>query len=168
MQSILTPAQKPAGTKNIQVGSTIAIVAEEGDDLAGADKLAAEGDDAPAVIPKEDDVPVAETKKEAEAKATLLQASSSATASASGSLSICAARALSTCTSMGRPNNVPEVLIVDPGAQLAPRRRYKAAPSMVSDRIWRRRFMGGGSQARYYGCTDADRIGPRWPQGPSP
>jgi pyruvate dehydrogenase E2 component (dihydrolipoamide acetyltransferase) len=63
-----TCPQKPAGTKGIQVGSTIAIVGEEGDDLAGADKLAAEGDDAPAVIPHEDDPAPKkeESKKEAE------------------------------------------------------------------------------------------------------
>lgn len=35
------------GSKNVQVGSTIAIIGEEGDDISGADKLAAEADEAP-------------------------------------------------------------------------------------------------------------------------
>lgn len=59
--------QKADGSKGIPVGSTIAIVAEEGDDLAGADKLASEGDDAPPVVPHEDDAPAPkkeEAKKE--------------------------------------------------------------------------------------------------------
>lgn len=41
------------GAKNVQVGSTIAIVAEPGDDLSGADKLAAESSSAPAEKPAE-------------------------------------------------------------------------------------------------------------------
>ncbi|KAH7931116.1 pyruvate dehydrogenase [Leucogyrophana mollusca] len=40
------------GAKNVAVGSTIAIVAEEGDDLSGADKLASESESAPQ--PKEE------------------------------------------------------------------------------------------------------------------
>lgn len=49
------------------MGSTIAIIGEEGDDVAGADKLAAEGDDAAPTIPKEDEIAAAAAAPKAEA-----------------------------------------------------------------------------------------------------
>lgn len=57
-------SQKSDGSKGIPVGSTIAIVGEEGDDLAGADKLAGEPDEAAPEIPHEDDAPKKEAPKE--------------------------------------------------------------------------------------------------------
>ncbi|KAL1409749.1 hypothetical protein Q8F55_003746 [Vanrija albida] len=63
---VLAKIVAPDGSKNIQVGSTIAIVGEEGDDLSQADALAKSGDDAPEVVPHEDDAPAskAEAPKE--------------------------------------------------------------------------------------------------------
>ncbi|KZT51490.1 pyruvate dehydrogenase [Calocera cornea HHB12733] len=58
------------GAKNVQVGTPIAIMGEPGDDLSGADKLAAEGADAPPPAaaakeePKEDKAPEPAPKKE--------------------------------------------------------------------------------------------------------
>ncbi|KAH7911924.1 pyruvate dehydrogenase [Hygrophoropsis aurantiaca] len=55
------------GAKNVTVGSTIAIMAEEGDDLSGADKLASESDSPPQ--PKEENAtppPKAEEPSKAE------------------------------------------------------------------------------------------------------
>lgn len=43
------------GAKNIAVGTPIAIVGEEGDDLSGAEAMAKEGDDSGASAPKSDD-----------------------------------------------------------------------------------------------------------------
>ncbi|TXT06112.1 hypothetical protein VHUM_03585 [Vanrija humicola] len=67
LQHTRSQPQAPDGSKNIQVGSTIAIVGEEGDDLSQADALAKEGDDAPAVIPHEDDAPAAKAEAPKEA-----------------------------------------------------------------------------------------------------
>jgi pyruvate dehydrogenase E2 component (dihydrolipoamide acetyltransferase) len=45
----------PDGAKNVQVGSLIAILAEEGDDLSGADKFASENASAPLSEPSKDE-----------------------------------------------------------------------------------------------------------------
>ena len=66
---ILAKIIKADGTKNIPVGSTIAIIGEEGDDLAGADKLAAEKDDAPEAVPHEDDKPAAKDESKSDSSA---------------------------------------------------------------------------------------------------
>jgi pyruvate dehydrogenase E2 component (dihydrolipoamide acetyltransferase) len=65
---VLAKIIKDDGSKGIAVGSTIAIIAEEGDDLSGADKLASEGDDAAPAVPKEDEpAPKKEEPKKEEA-----------------------------------------------------------------------------------------------------
>ncbi|EIW86603.1 pyruvate dehydrogenase [Coniophora puteana RWD-64-598 SS2] len=51
------------GAKNISVGSTIAVLAEEGDDLSGADKLASETSSEPA--PKKEEAKPESTKSQA-------------------------------------------------------------------------------------------------------
>ncbi|KIJ68324.1 hypothetical protein HYDPIDRAFT_146264 [Hydnomerulius pinastri MD-312] len=53
------------GTKNVVVGSPIAILAEEGDDLSGAAQMASEASSAPAPAPKEEKA--SEPSKPAEA-----------------------------------------------------------------------------------------------------
>lgn len=59
----LTIAQKQDGAKGIPVGTIIAVIGEEGDDLSGADKLAAEPDEVES-IPKEDEAEAPAPKEE--------------------------------------------------------------------------------------------------------
>ncbi|KAI0715258.1 pyruvate dehydrogenase [Earliella scabrosa] len=57
------------GAKNIAVGSTIAIIGEEGDDLSGADKLASEAaSEKPKEAPKEEKAPEAPKTEPAPSK----------------------------------------------------------------------------------------------------
>lgn len=58
------PAQASDGAKNIQVGAPIAIVGEPGDDLSGADALAAESSSEQPPAPKEDTPPKADEQKQ--------------------------------------------------------------------------------------------------------
>ena len=57
LADLLQPVQVQDGSKAVPVGTTIAITAEEGDDLSGADALAAEGDAAAAAAPKSEEKP---------------------------------------------------------------------------------------------------------------
>ncbi|GJE85775.1 dihydrolipoamide acetyltransferase [Phanerochaete sordida] len=55
---ILAKIIAPDGTKGVAVGAPIAILAEEGDDLSGADKLASESSDSkPAAAPEKEEAP---------------------------------------------------------------------------------------------------------------
>ncbi|KAL0951037.1 hypothetical protein HGRIS_007777 [Hohenbuehelia grisea] len=54
----------PDGTKNVQVGSVIAILAEEGDDLSGADALAKKASSEGPAKPKQEEKPPAPPKAE--------------------------------------------------------------------------------------------------------
>jgi hypothetical protein len=56
LADLLQPVQVQDGSKAVPVGTTIAITGEEGDDLSGADALAAEGD-AAAATPKSEEKP---------------------------------------------------------------------------------------------------------------
>ena len=83
MSDLLTPLQKPDGSKNVAVGAPIAIVAEEGDDISGAESLASEAasesnkkpepkEEKAPVPPKADEAPKAEpSKPAAEEKSSL-------------------------------------------------------------------------------------------------
>ncbi|WVQ80621.1 pyruvate dehydrogenase complex dihydrolipoamide acetyltransferase [Cryptococcus sp. DSM 104549] len=58
------------GAKGIAVGTPIAIIGEEGDDLSGADALAKEADAAPTPAPKKEEAPKEEKKEAASGSST--------------------------------------------------------------------------------------------------